>query len=274
MMKLKFIIGIVGSMLIGRIYALVEQKELVVVIPSYNNSQWYVRNLDSVFAQEYENYRVIYIDDVSPDNTANLVQEYLIERGLTQKCTLIKNSERTGALSNIYNAIHSCDDNVIIVCLDGDDWLKHNGVFERINQAYQTEDIWLTYGQFEHYPSGQPGFCKNIPPKIIKKNNCREYRWRTSHLRTFYAGLFKCIKLEDLMEQGSFFVVTWDMAILFPMLEMAGERIKFIDEILYVYNEATPLNDWKIRAREQARCEAVIRGLPKYTSLASLNDPC
>ena len=46
----------------------------VIVIPSYNNAQWYKRNLDSVFAQTYKNFSVIYLDDCSPDGTGQLVK--------------------------------------------------------------------------------------------------------------------------------------------------------------------------------------------------------
>lgn len=270
-MRIKHIL-IMTSLLFCDVFAEIEQKEIVVVIPSYNNSEWYLRNLDSVFTQDYENYRVIYIDDVSSDNTVQLVENYLIDCHLMDKCTLIKNDQRVGGLCNIYRAVHSLEDHVIVILLDGDDWLKHNGVFKLINETYQSRDIWLTYGQFEHYPSGQRGLCRDFPQVIIKKNRQRSYFWITSHLRTFYAGLFKRIKLDDLMDQDTFFMVTWDLAIMFPMLEMASERIKCIRDILYVYNLATPLNDCKLRIKEQARCENIIRGKAKYKRLASLNE--
>src|SRR5437868_2077214 len=41
------------------------QKPIVVIIPSYNNVQWCVKNIESVLTQNYSNYRVIYIDDCS-----------------------------------------------------------------------------------------------------------------------------------------------------------------------------------------------------------------
>src|SRR3989304_6153185 len=45
------------------------EKPIVVVIPSYNNKQWYQKNLDSVLTQNYHNFRIIFIDDASPDGT-------------------------------------------------------------------------------------------------------------------------------------------------------------------------------------------------------------
>lgn len=69
------------------------------------------------------------------------------------------------------------------------------------------------------------------------------------------------------MYEGDFFAVTWDMAILFPMLEMAAGRVKFIDEVLYVYNTATPLNDFKTRFELQQKCHYYIRNKQPYTAL-------
>jgi len=53
----------------------IPEKPIVVVIPSYNNSKWCDWNLSSVFQQKYNNYRVVYIDDCSNDNTYELVTE-------------------------------------------------------------------------------------------------------------------------------------------------------------------------------------------------------
>jgi cellulose synthase/poly-beta-1,6-N-acetylglucosamine synthase-like glycosyltransferase len=49
------------------------KKSVVVIIPSYNNAEWYDKNLSSVFAQDYQNYKVVYMDDNSDDDTYKLV---------------------------------------------------------------------------------------------------------------------------------------------------------------------------------------------------------
>ena len=57
-----------------------KEHPLVVIIPSYNNAQWYKKNLDSVFNQRYSNYRIIYLDDASTDQTGYLVEKYIQEK--------------------------------------------------------------------------------------------------------------------------------------------------------------------------------------------------
>jgi cellulose synthase/poly-beta-1,6-N-acetylglucosamine synthase-like glycosyltransferase len=55
------------------------QLPFCIIVPSYNNakSEIYLRNLDSIFMQDYKNYRVVYIDDKSPDKTGDFVNEYI-----------------------------------------------------------------------------------------------------------------------------------------------------------------------------------------------------
>ncbi len=78
---------------------------IVVVIPSYNNKDWYKRNLDSVFNQKYHNYRVIYLDDASPDGTGPLVKGYIKEKKQNHRVKFIQNEKRVGALANTYRSL-------------------------------------------------------------------------------------------------------------------------------------------------------------------------
>ena len=50
-----------------------------------------------------------------------------------------------------------------------------------------------------------------------------------------------------------------DLAIMFPMLEMAGNRQEFIGNILYCYNDSNPISDHKIRRKEQILSAKEIR---------------
>ncbi len=251
----------------------IPEKPIVVVIPSYNNSKWCDWNLSSVFQQKYDNYRIVYIDDCSTDNTYNLVMEKVTYSGLANRTQIIRNNKNKGALANIYTACHAAHDNEIIVTLDGDDAFAHSEVLMVINCAYQDPNVWLTYGQYTEYPEGWLGICHAIPDQIITSNAYRSYEWVTSHVRTYYAWLFKRIKQEDLMSEKFFYPTTADLAIMFPLLEMSGGRFKFIDQILYIHNQANPLNDFKVKRTKQAYFERIIRNAPRYQPLLPIIIP-
>lgn len=245
------------------------EKAFVVIIPSYNNQNWYKRNLDSVFNQEYQNYRIIYVDDCSPDNTGKLAQEYARIKGKENKIIVMINEERTGATSNIYKAAHLCLPEEIIVSLDGDDWLAHPFVLNHLNAIYQDPNVWLTYGQFQWWPKRVPGFCHCVPPHILEEGRIREYGWVTTALRTYYAGLYQKIKREDLMYDDKFVSMAGDLAIMFPMVEMCGAKCRFTNEIMYIYNTESNINDHKINGNQQVNLGNVVRDRPRYSKIDS-----
>lgn len=243
------------------------EKPIVIVITSYNNKKWYSRNLESVLSQNYTNFRVLYLDDCSPDGTGNLVEEYLIENDPGKKISLIKNITRRGGLHNLYTMIHACDNDEIVVNLDGDDWFPDNDVLTRLNNVYSSGEIWLTYGQFQTYPSGIIGWASPMPDSVIEKNAFRQHPGLPTHLRTCYAWLFKQIKLEDLLRWGRFYNAAPDMVTMFPMMEMTGERHQFISDIMYIYNQDNPLSDHYLNRQLQINVLQTLKKKKPYNRL-------
>jgi hypothetical protein len=88
-------------------------------------------------------------------------------------------------------------------------------------------------------------------------------------MRTWRAFLWRNIKQEDLKdENGIYWKVTGDLAFMFPMLEMAGEEhYRFIDDIIYVYNEQNPINDHKVDLTLVNDIAIKIRNKKKYNRL-------
>jgi len=222
-----------------------EEKSFFLFVAGRNNYACYKKNLDSIFSQKYDNYKVIYVDDASDDGTGELVKRYIQSRGLEERVILLLNKERCYKMANQYRSIYSfCQDNDIVVEIDADDWFPHDQVLSYLNKIYSNEDIWITHGKFMYYPSGELGASCKYPEEVICKNKFREYKWLCSGLRTYYTWLFKLIKKEDLIYkgkdslfQGKFIPDSSDLAIMFPMLEMSRNgHIRFIDSLLHICN--------------------------------------
>lgn len=242
----------------------------MLIVPSYQNEKWYKRNVFSLLNQQYENYRVIYTDDASPDATGRLVEDYLKINDLDGKVSLIKNTERKGALENIYNMIHSCADDEVCCLVDGDDHLAHNSVLNVLNEAY-SDSVWMTYGSYIDHPQGSRGCSAPYTEAVINANAFRQDRWKASHIRTMRADLFKKIKKNDLLDQnGRFCEAAWDLAIMLPLLEMSGHHHRYIDDLLYIYNNENPIQDYKVKLALQQSLERLIRSKPRYSRLESL----
>ena len=243
------------------------EKSMVIVIPSYNNQQWYERNVQSVLSQNYTNFRIIYCDDCSPDGTGKLVQEYLVDNDPNNKVCLIKNTTRRGPLHNMYTMVHMCEDDEIVVTLDGDDWFSDSNVLSKLNAIYSSGEIWMTYGQFQSSSSGACGWAMPMSDDMIKSNAFRGWREIPTHLRTFYAWLFKKIKLQDLLYMGKFYPMAGDTAFMFPIIEMAGERHQFIADIMYIYNDENTINEHKRSRQLQVYLATTIVHKERYKRL-------
>ncbi len=253
--------------------------EFVILITSYNNEKYALDNLKSVCYQKASKpYQVICINDCSRDKTKDILNAYVREYHLESFVTLIHNEKRVGALANIYTAIHSyIPDHKVVVSVDGDDALAHDEVLLRLEKAYQNQDIWLTWGQAQNLSDGVLR-SKELPKEVWTKKKLRTSRWVTSHLRTFKAGLFKKIEKSDLLYDNEFFPMAWDLAIMFPMLEMcaplteyAKPHCLFIPEVLYRYNDLNEIGDSYVNGKLQYQLAKVIRKRKPYAPLKMLN---
>lgn len=148
-------------------HQLPELTSFVIITASYNNSEWLERNLNSIFAQNYNNWHLVYIDDCSTDGTADGVQAHIDKQGKSDKVTLIRNAQRHGHMYNQYHAIGAVAADKVIVIVDGDDWLAHNDVLSYLNSIYQSQDVWLTYGQFWYWQKNRLGICRKLPDSVI-----------------------------------------------------------------------------------------------------------
>jgi glycosyltransferase involved in cell wall biosynthesis len=246
--------------------------EFVVLVPSYNNEKWVVQNLESIANQTYPHWSMYYINDCSSDRTGQIVDEFVKLRGIEHKCKVVHNTTRKLAMTNLYEGIHNIDPTKVVVICDGDDWFANNSVLERLAKTYSNKKIWMTYGNYQTWPEDRGSTCDLIPDKVRKNQLFRSYRWVSSHLRTFYAKLFQQIKKEDFIWKGEgFFPMTYDLAIMFPMLEMASKKhYRFITDVLYIYNISNPLNDFKVNLQLQEEIERYIRSRQPYEPLKSL----
>ena len=240
-------------------------RSFVIFISGFNNGAFVEKTLRSVFSQVYDNYRVIYIDDASTDGSFEVARDLISQSPQAARAAFVHNEQRIGFLANLIRAASVCQDQEILVILNGEDWLAHEWVLSRLNQYYADPDLWLTYGQYREFPTFRIGSVRNYLES--EGAQLRAAPFAASHLKTFYAGLFKHIPESDLLYQGAFLPQATDLAIMLPMIEMAFSHFHFIPEILYIANRrAPPSEDHEL----QMRCERYIRSLKPYSPLPAL----
>src|SRR3990167_6276676 len=253
-------------------YFFANEKKFVFIITSYNNSNWIYKNLDSTFQQNYANYRVIYVDDCSSDNSLDIIEKYLTEKSIDKdKFIFIKNNIRNYKAYNLSLAVDICEDNEIIVILDGDDWLSDSGVLSNLNTIFSENDIYVSYGSYVDLDINLKSKCP-ISLGFPKNTNFRkEYGMIPGHPFAAYARLFKLVKKSDLIYQNSFIKMASDVAFIIPICEMAGiNKIYFNKRINYIHNRQNPINDHKVDNKFQFKINNYIRGKKPYQKVILL----
>ena len=236
-----------------------------IIVPVFNAEKYLKKCLNSIIKQSYKNFQVKVIDDCSTDCSYEIASSICVNQ---ENFQIIQNSRRLGALNNIYDLLSlkvKDPAKTIDILIDGDDYLYSGDVFNIIYEKYLNTNCLITYGS--HLSSkGVQG--KQYPWLIRKSNLYRKYFWYASHLKTFRHDLWLSINKNDLLdEKGQFFSVASDLALMFPMLEIAGNRQEFVKDIMYVYNDQNPISDHKIRRREQILAAQKIRNKNRYKNI-------
>ncbi len=241
-----------------------------IIIPSWNSIAYLPRTIASIEAQTYRNFQVCLIDDHS---ALKEQRDLIVKTCEHDHWDYILHDTNLGPLAGIIEAVKllKCQDPDVILIVDGDDWLYSANALAKLNQVYSENDVYLTWGSFETYPPGDRlmNYAAAVEPTIIHQKLYRLVTDVFGHPRTFKYRLFREIKDEDLRDPntGQYFRVSGDKALLYPMLEMAGDKVMFINEVLYVYNIDNPLNDFKINRPEQIEATAYLRSRPSYETL-------
>jgi len=235
-----------------------------IIIPVYNSEKWISKCLESVIKQDYKNWKAIVIDDNSTDRTLEEIKNTIQKTESRDFFRVMKRNGNVGAMENIVYGIQNIckEDEEVIVLLDGDDWLYDHNVLNHLNEVYTKENNWMTYGSLVSESGSHNGFCKPIQ----STENYRRESWVTSHLRTFKYWLWKKIDDKDFRDSSyKYYSMAWDMAIMYPLIEMSGmEKVRFIERNMYVYNDTNPINDFRKNVMQQLTIANEIRNKKPY----------
>jgi glycosyltransferase involved in cell wall biosynthesis len=234
------------------------EKRIEVIVPFYNASQYLNTCIDSIVSQNYENFHVTLINDASTDEPLKNVNFCKFPE---HQVTYITNKERVGALANQVKTIKErvVGNDTIIVLIDGDDALiNDNNIFKKINQIYH-DGAEMTYGSIWSMADNIPLVAQDYPKSVFEKKSFKDYRfpWNMpyTHLRTFTLGLFNRIDDKFLRDNdGEYFKAGGDSALFYSMIERCPrEKCRSIKDILYLYNDKNPINDYKVNSEEQTK---------------------
>lgn len=226
------------------------------------NAEKYIKLcIDSIKIQK-EEFHCYITDDMSTDKSIEIVETEIKN---DNRFTLIKNNKKMYQPGNYFQISKlNISDESIVVTLDGDDWFSDENVLTRVKSYYSNDRIKMSFGQFVSWDG--TNYRRGFTSKPNDLYNIRREPWTTSHLRTFKMGLFRKIQEQDLISPtGNYWETTGDLSIIFPMIEMCSEdRIHFTQDINMIYNEANPINDYKVNLDRQINYSNILRSKYRY----------
>lgn len=211
----------------------VEYKSFAVVLRARNDALWIEDSLRSIFAQDYDRFRLILVDDGSIDDTFAKAQQFISDNQLEARVTVVQNEQAQGSVASLYRAAELCRDFEIMVPIEARDWLAVPTVLDRLNRAFQNTDVWAVFGQAIQYPEYQI-----VQPPEWDREEIEKHGYGNQFLRapvSFYAALFRKVPLSSLFSSGS--ISSDTSRYLIPLLELSGGRFKSISEPLVFENQ-------------------------------------
>ncbi len=115
-----------------------------VIIPAWQASETIGACIESVLAQDYQEWKVILVDDGSSDGTFDVAQSYTDER-----IQCLQQSNQGAAAARNRGLEHATGD--FIVFLDSDDLLESNKFSEQVSVAQKLPQTVLTFGAYTRF---------------------------------------------------------------------------------------------------------------------------
>ena len=115
-----------------------------IIMPSYKSERFISKTIESVLAQTYQNWQMIIVDDVSPDDSNEIIEEYCKK---DSRIKLIKLEKNSGPAVARNRAIEEAKGKYIAF-LDADDLWKPEKLEKQI-KFMEEKNCALSYSAYE-----------------------------------------------------------------------------------------------------------------------------
>ena len=212
------------------------KNKFVFVTPAYQCQDKISQTIRSVYSQSYDSWRMVVYDDMSTDQTSQVVEDMSKTLRLGDRLSVIRRSEKHGEVRNTLDAIDTIDDREIVCRLDAGDWLTDNDALFILNQVYNETNAAVAWSAHRWAYTG-----KNISGPVSPEcRNIYTHPWVSSHLKTFRRSSMRGINRKNFLdEDGNFIMIACDQAVFLPMMQKSieeGRPLVFVPIVMYHYD--------------------------------------
>ena len=144
-----------------------------VIVPVYKVEKYIAECIESILAQTYTNFRLILVDDGSPDNAGLICDEYA-KKDL--RITVI-HQENAGVTRARARGVEEAEDCEFITFVDGDDTLPKTSLQELYNTMSVDCDIVLTDKVLDYPPIKANNITSNKFQELLLGENISSAPW-------------------------------------------------------------------------------------------------
>lgn len=141
-----YIKKLLGVLINGEIpYKVMPDLKVSVVIPNYNYENFIPERLSSILNQTVKPYEIVFLDDVSKDNSIEVADKILKESGISYR--IIANKVNQGCFKQWLNGVHNAKGDIIWIA-EADDVCETDFI-ESLLPFFDDDQVNIAYGQSE-----------------------------------------------------------------------------------------------------------------------------
>ena len=205
-----------------------------VLVPIYNFENFLNICILSILQQSYKNWFCFLFDDGSTDKSNKICDLYVKKYPNYFKYIKLDNKNNGPAYSKCYGIQEIkkvCNDEDIMIIIDGDDYLINKDAFSIINKRYIETKCLATFGSYK-------GKFDEMKNKVNMLSYSRK-NWFYMPPRTCKCLLLKNFKENDFKYKNKEWLQKATDAVFFcNIIEWIGiKKVEYVKDILYQYRE-------------------------------------
>lgn len=193
-----------------------------IIMPNYNNSKWLEKSVGSVLGQTFKDYLLVFIDDVSTDNSVDIAGELIRDDGLV---ICLNEKKWNGGARNV--GLQNYLASKYTLFLDSDDWFYDENVLQNLHDFIVNED----YPDCVRLPFGIEYDGDKFAKVMLDDDNAEKLV-----NSIFVASWSKCVKSElvPLFPENT---LMEDVVQHIKQCDMIAHPVAVFNKLVVVYNK-------------------------------------
>lgn len=197
-------------------------KKLTVLLPNYNNADYLKEALDSLFNQTYQDFKIIFVDDCSTDNSLEIAWSYHDPR-----MVIIEKNNNSGIVETLNLGLEKVD-STYFIRMDGDDISTLNRFEKLVSFMDAHDDIDICSSAMSYF--GEEEGVANFESNVLQNKANLIFGHTIGHAPSIYRT--ETFKKNNILYLDRFWRME-DYDLFYRLKDIANATS--IPDVLYLY---------------------------------------